>query len=160
MEAMRDRLEDDLHGAWDGGVRCTQMYMWRGRGAAPARSHLPAKILGCFLDLKFDLNHNSSSFCFVLWGATSQTGVPRSCPPAPIPGDGMNREELAGPQGCSGHRVRPLPPWVPEACPGRRGSIAPSAETLVLAAAARLRLREGGPPPPTFNNHQADMFRL
>lgn len=26
-EVERDRLEDDLHGAWDGGVRCTQRYV-------------------------------------------------------------------------------------------------------------------------------------
>ncbi|KFO52764.1 Beta-crystallin A2, partial [Corvus brachyrhynchos] len=44
---------------------------------APTSSHLPEKILGCFLGLKFSLNHNSSSFCFVLWRATSQIGVPR-----------------------------------------------------------------------------------
>ena len=95
---MRDRQEDKLRGTWDGGVRHARQCQWGGGMTAPTGSHLPARILGCSLGLKFKLKHCPSSFCFVHWRATSQAGVPRPCPPAPDTRDGVSREEPAGPQ--------------------------------------------------------------
>ncbi|KFW01828.1 Beta-crystallin A2, partial [Fulmarus glacialis] len=54
-------------------IKCAVSYC---QVAAPAGSHLPARILGCSLGLKFSLKHHPSSFCFAHWRATSQAGVP------------------------------------------------------------------------------------
>ncbi|KAI1237257.1 hypothetical protein IHE44_0014516 [Lamprotornis superbus] len=61
MEAMRDRLKDDLHGAWDGGVRYTQRY-----------NHNDSKVIlyeaENFQGHKFELSDDYPSLQAMGWG--------------------------------------------------------------------------------------------
>ena len=121
---------------------------WGGGVAAPTGSCLPACILGCSLGFIFNLKHRPSSFCFVHWRVASQAGVPRPRPPAPATqglGEQRGAGRTAGMLGVRGPSPSRL--GYPSRAQADAASIAPSAEPLVLAIAARLRLRAGGPPP-------------